>query len=366
MAARRVPKRVLTARILLGRQAVARLAPRVPSDVTTAALDRLLAILVAAQLATGLLSLRAGSPPTAPLFVAHGLLGGALLVAVAIKLRRSVPGAVAARRWGRLALGSLLAALTVAALAGGFAWVASGRILSIGPWTILTLHVWAALALVPIVAAHLVPRRWRLLRPRLRPRPGAPLISRRTLLASAAVGMLGLAVWTAANLFDAAQGGVRRFTGSRWLPAGGVPPVTTFFGEGTPQIDHEAWRLNVRGRVAEPRSLSLGDLASLGAADMRAVLDCTSGWVIDTVWNGIPLAAVLDVAAPTHDASGVTVRSVTGWYAHLPLDEARRAFLATGVAGGPLAPGNGAPLRLVAPDRRGLEWVKWIDEIQVT
>ncbi len=331
--------------------------------MSTATLDRLLAILIAAQLTTGLISLRAGSPPTAALFVAHGLLGGALLVAVALKLWRSVPGAVAARRWGRLALGSLLAALTVAALAGGFAWVASGRILSIGPWTVLTLHVWAALALLPIAAAHLVPRRWRLLRPR--PRPGTPLISRRTLLASAALGMLGVAAWTAGNVLDAVQGGVRRFTGSRWLPPGGVPPVTTFFGEGTPPIDPEAWRLRIHGRVAGERSLSLADLSSLGQTDVAAVLDCTSGWVMDTTWHGVPLGTILDLAAVTPEASRVTVRSVTGWYARLPLDEARRAFLATGVAGRPLPAGNGAPLRLVAPDRRGLEWVKWVDEIEV-
>ncbi len=289
--------------------------------MSTATLDRLLAILIAAQLATGLLSLRAGSPPTAPLFVAHGLLGGALLVAVALKLWRSVPGAVSARRWGRLALGSLLAALTVAALAGGFAWVAGGRILSIGPWTVLTLHVWAALALVPIAAAHLVPRRWRLLRPR--PRSDAPLISRRTLLASAALGVLGLAAWTSANLLEAVQGGVRRFTGSRWLPPGGVPPVTTFFGEGTAPIDPGAWRLRVHGLVADPQSLTLADVATVGEADLSAVLDCTSGWAIDTTWRGVSLAALLDLAAPSAQARGVTVRSVTGWYAHLPIDEAR-------------------------------------------
>jgi DMSO/TMAO reductase YedYZ molybdopterin-dependent catalytic subunit len=331
--------------------------------MSTAALDRLLAIVIAAQLATGLLSLRAGSPPTAPLFVAHGILGGALLVAVALKLWRSVPGAVSARRWGRLALGSLLAALTVAALVGGFAWVASGRILSIGPWTILTLHVWAALALVPIAAAHLVPRRWRLLRPR--PRAGTPLISRRTLLASATLGVLGVTAWTAANVLDAVQGGVRRFTGSRWLPAGGVPPVTTFFGEATAPIDPESWRLRIHGLVAEPRSMTLTDLATIRETDVTAVLDCTSGWAIETGWHGIPLAAVLDLGVPSSQARGVTIRSVTGWYAHLPLGEARRAFLATGVAGQPLAHGNGAPLRLVVPDRRGLEWVKWVDEIEV-
>jgi hypothetical protein len=71
------------------------------------------------QLVTGLLSLRAGSPPTAPLFWTHGLLGGALLAAVALKLRRSLPGALAHRRWGRLTIASLLTAIALGALVSG-------------------------------------------------------------------------------------------------------------------------------------------------------------------------------------------------------------------------------------------------------
>ncbi|MGH2382886.1 MAG: hypothetical protein ACRDG7_16920, partial [Candidatus Limnocylindria bacterium] len=187
--------------------------------MSSAALDRLLAILLAIQLASGLLTLRSGVPTTAPLFWLHGLIGGALLVAALEKLRRSVVPAIRARRWRRLALGALLALLVAAALAGGFTWVASGRIWSIGPWTILTLHIWAALAIIPIVLFHLLPRRWRLLRPR--PNRGLPSVSRRTILASGGLLAMGAIAWGAANLLDVVRGGARRFTGSRWLPDGG-------------------------------------------------------------------------------------------------------------------------------------------------
>jgi DMSO/TMAO reductase YedYZ molybdopterin-dependent catalytic subunit len=47
------------------------------------------------------------------------------------------------------------------------------------------------------------------------------------------------------------------------------------------------------------------------------------------------------------------------------MSEAREALLATHVADQTLPHGNGAPCRLVAPDRRGLEWVKWVTEIEV-
>jgi hypothetical protein len=335
--------------------------------MSAAALDRLLAILVAAQLATGLISLRAGSPPTAPLFVVHGVLGGALLVAVAWKLKRSVPSAVRGRRWGRLGLGAALAALTLAALGGGFIWVASGRILHIGPWTVLTAHVIAALLLIPIAVVHLLPRRWRLLRPP-RSRERGRLLTRRAAIATLGIGALGIVAWAASNGLDALAGGMRRFTGSRWLPDGGIPPPTTFFGESVEPLDVAAWRLQVLGAVRYPLELSQDELEAL-ANDARdtedAVLDCTGGWALRTRWRGVRLARLLDTAGASSDARAVTVRSVTGWYARMPISEAREALLATHVADQPLPHGNGAPCRLVAPDRRGLEWVKWVTQIEV-
>ena len=177
---------------------------------------------------------------------------------------------------------------------------------------------------------------------------------------------VGAVTWVAANGIERVAGGVRRFTGSRWLPDGGVPPATTFFGESAELMDPGDWRLRVVGRVGRPEAFSLADLAGLGEVEQDAVLDCTSGWVLRTAWRGVPLSAVLARVEPDPAARLVTVRSVTGWYASLPIEEARgRALLATGVAGRPLPHANGAPCRLVATDRRGLEWVKWVTELEV-
>jgi DMSO/TMAO reductase YedYZ molybdopterin-dependent catalytic subunit len=329
--------------------------------MSSAALDRLLAILLVAQLATGLLTLRSGVPATIPLFWLHGLLGGALLVSAAEKLRRSIGPALRARCWGRIALGGLLTFLVAAALAGGFAWVASGRILSLGPWTILTLHVWAALAVVPVLLVHLLPRRWRLVRPAAAGRP----MTRRTFLAVGVVAALGAFAWGAANIVDRMRGGARRFTGSRWLPDGGIPPPTTFYGEGAPPIDTDAWRLAVIGRASAPMMLDAGALTALGVREQEAVLDCTSGWAVRTAWRGTPLATVLVAAGADPEASFVHVRSVTGWMVALERGEVDGALLATHVAGRPLPAANGAPCRLVVPGRRGLDWIKWVESIEV-
>ena len=334
--------------------------------MTNATLDRLLAVLVVAMAATGLLSLRFGSPDGAWLFTVHGVVGGCLVAAVALKLGRSVPSAIRRRSAVRLAVGLGLAAVTLAALIGGIAWVAGGRLLSVGSWTVLTLHAWAGLVLLPIVVVHLLPRRWRLLRPGPRALLGSGgRISRRSVLAGGVLLGVGGSIALAADWLDRLAGGSRRFTGSRELPAGEIPPTTTFFGERTPSIDVATWRLTVSGLVERPGSWSLDDLGRLGATDVTAVLDCTSGWFIETGWRGVPVESLLAAAGAQAAARRVIVRSTTGWSAELPIDEARACLLATSVAGGQLPAGNGAPLRLVAPDRRGLDWVKWVDRIEV-
>lgn len=335
--------------------------------VTTAALDRLLALLIAALVATGFLTLRMGAANEAWVFVLHGVLAGALAAATVMKLGRSLPKAVRARRWGRVALGLLLSAATIGALVAGFAWVASGRLLTVASWTVLTLHAWIGLVLVPITIVHLLPRRWRLLRPPPRPSSttGRGRITRRQVLTAGAIGSASVVVFGAAQLADIVAGGVRRFTGSRWLPSGGLPPDTTFFGEAAPPIDPGTWRLRVHRGAETGTTLSIAELAALGLEDRSEVLDCTSGWALETTWRGVPLPAVLAAAGVDLGTGPVVIRAATGWSTSLAADEAERALLAVGVAGGPLPVANGAPCRLVVPDRRGLDWVKWVVDVEV-
>jgi hypothetical protein len=338
--------------------------------VTSAALDRLLAVLVVALAATGLVSLRMGAPGDAWLFALHGALGGALAIVVSWKVGQSLPRAVRARRWRRVVLGLVVSLATAASLVFGLAWVASGRLLSLGSWTILTIHAWIGLALVPLVVLHLLPGRWRLLVPRVsrrRPSESAskrpwPAMSRRQAIVVVALGTASLALVGAAQLADQLAGGTRRFTGSRWLPTG-VPPPTTFYGESGPDVDPAAWRLRVHSNVSHEVLLSLSQLEALGEIEQTVVLDCTSGWAMAAQWRGVPLRIVLGAAGVTSPRS-VLVRSATGWATALDGSDIDRAMLATGVAGKPLPAANGAPCRLVVQDRRGLDWVKWVVEVE--
>ena len=249
---------------------------------STPSLDRLLALLIAVEVATGGLTLVAGTPSLAWVFAIHGLVAGALLLSIGLKLARSVPRALAARRRIRLSVASAVTLTALGALAGGWIWVAAGRPLWLGSWTLLTIHAWAGLLLVPLVVVHLLPGRWRLLRagPRAIPEARRRFVSRRALLASLALVGVSLMAYSTADILDRALGGERRFTGSRALPPGGVPPSTTFLGDTVPPVDMATWAVRVHGAVTRDRAWSLGDLASLGEVEAVATLDCTSGWAM--------------------------------------------------------------------------------------
>ena len=341
--------------------------------MSSAAVDRVLAVLVVALATTGLLTLHAGDPADGWVFVLHDLPAGALALAILLKLRHSIPRAVAGRRFVRLGLGLVVSVVAVTALAGGYVWASTPGAVwlgadALGRWSLLTLHAWAGLILVPLLVVHLLPKRWRLLRPTAEPRdprrPGRP-ISRRALLAGGTMTVAGIGLWAGARAIDAIAGGSPRFTGSRFLPAGSTPIATTFLGEPTPAVDEASWRLRVEGAVGQPVEFDRAALQALGEQEVRAVLDCTSGWAVDATWRGVPLANVLDAAGVADTARRVEIRSVTGWATSLDARDAERALLAWSVGGQPLPAANGAPVRLVVPNRRGLDWVKWVSTIRV-
>ena len=111
---------------------------------------------------------------------------------------------------------------------------------------------------------------------------------------------------------------------------------------------------------------SLAQVIKLDDLDeLVALLDCTGGFYSSQRWRGVRISRLLDLAQPHADARYVSFISVTSYRWSLPLDEARQALLATHVGDDALSHDHGAPLRLVAPGRRGFEWVKWITHIEL-
>jgi len=326
---------------------------------------------VGLEAATGAASLLAGQPGDAWLVVLHGMGGLALLVLVAWKLRRVRHRLRPARWTRRVALSATLVLVALAAVGTGVAWVFGGDV-AVLAWNLLNVHVALGLLLVPLVLVHL--------RSRVRRPTRAEFTSRRAAVGYLAVAAFGTGAWYAqrgANRLLRTPGADRRFTGSRAAAgAGNDFPATSWVADDPPPVDPDAWTLRVTGAVATPLELAAADLPTSGGtsdgsagtgwpSDERAVLDCTSGWYADRRWRGVRVGDLLDRATPAESARWVRFTSVTGYRWSLPLAEAREALLATHVGGEPIAHGHGFPLRLVAPGRRGFQWVKWVESVEV-
>ena len=160
-----------------------------------------------------------------------------------------------------------------------------------------------------------------------------------------------------------------------------------------PDVDVDAWRLEVGGRVATPLSLSLADLRGRPATELVSTMECAGNgrarmepraisqpWLLEAVgtgrWGGTSLAALLAEAEPLDNGVDVVFTGLDGgveggveqrYQRALPLADllAGDAILAWDLNGTALPPQHGYPLRLVVPGWYGMTNVKWLARIDV-
>lgn len=309
-----------------------------------------LAVLLALALVTGLVSFAIGTGWVRPILVLHGLTAVAIVLLVPWKsaiaqrgLRRKREGTV---------LSTLLAVLVVAALLSGVAHSVF-NVESVGPLAIMQIHVGAAVGALVLGVAHIWQRPQRIRMSDL---------SRRNFIRSGALAagaVFGYFAVEAAAGATGLPGGSRRFTGSHetgsFEPA--AMPVTSWINDRPPPLG------TIRMLTVSTRSTATQwSLDELAAFDDRVTvtLDCTGGWHATQDWSGVRLDRLIDTAG-----GSVRVISATGYDRRFSIGDLDNLLLATHVGGAPLSVGHGAPLRLVAPGRRGFWWVKWVEEIVI-
>jgi DMSO/TMAO reductase YedYZ molybdopterin-dependent catalytic subunit len=136
----------------------------------------------------------------------------------------------------------------------------------------------------------------------------------------------------------------------------------------TPDIDIQNWRLSVDGKaISKPLSLKYEDLLKMKMISRKALLICPNFFADYAEWEGVPLEEILKEARVSSDYKRVNIKAVDGYRKSFSSEEidSHLFFFALKVNGEVLPKDHGYPLRLIAVDIYGGDWVKWIDTIEV-
>ena len=253
----------------------------------------------------------------------------------------------------------VLTLLVLVSIAAGILH-STGLLVQAGAITAMEVHVGAALAAIPFVIWHVIARRLPV---------RAVDLSRRSLLrAGALLAGAGLAYGAGEGVVRvlALPGSRRRLTGS--YETGSLDaaqlPATQWMFDSVPQIDPASWRLVVR-TATEARAWTYAELLAFDD-QVRATLDCTGGFYSTQDWSGVWLSRLLPQPQEGRGSpASIHVQSRTGYDRRFSIESAGRLLIATRLGGQPLDPGHGFPVRVVAPDRRGYWWVKWVTAIAI-
>ena len=133
--------------------------------------------------------------------------------------------------------------------------------------------------------------------------------------------------------------------------------------------DLDTWRLKITGSVQKPLNLSYDQVLELPAIERNVLLICPGFFTNHGKWKGISVFELLRLAHPESGITHVTFRGPPGRYTkteRFPIAEvaADKIFLAYRVNGQVLPRKHGFPLRVVAEDHYGSEWVKYVHEVE--
>jgi DMSO/TMAO reductase YedYZ molybdopterin-dependent catalytic subunit len=203
-------------------------------------------------------------------------------------------------------------------------------------------------------------------------------VTRRNLLSLAAIGLFSKRALTSSE--------PQNLSYPLRIVDGTVTPSSLLFVRdhfSEPDISLNSWKLRIDGRVEQPYEVAFADLVEMPSQEIEAVLECAgnapNGSAISNgVWEGVPIASLLETARPASDAAYVLLEGADSGrllqdsmalpYSRIvPVDQCREtssliAFKYNDLA---LPKHNGFPARALFPGCYGMNSVKWLRRITV-
>ncbi len=133
-------------------------------------------------------------------------------------------------------------------------------------------------------------------------------------------------------------------------------------------VDIDAYRLVVDGLVNTPMSYTYDEVLAHDNYTKVVTLFCVEGWAAEILWEGVLLRDLFEDAGVKDEAVIAIFHSVDGYTTSLPLDTIldKDLMIAYKMNDVVLPPERGYPFQLVAEDKLGYKWGKWIERIELS
>jgi len=138
---------------------------------------------------------------------------------------------------------------------------------------------------------------------------------------------------------------------------------------GPQQVNITDYRLTVTGMVGTPRVYTYNEILGKFPHYSKVVtLHCVEGWDATILWEGVLVRDIIRDAGADPRANSVIFTAHDGYMTSLPLEYFmdRDILIAYRMNNVTLPAERGYPFQLVAEDKWGYKWIKWIEKIELT
>jgi DMSO/TMAO reductase YedYZ molybdopterin-dependent catalytic subunit len=137
---------------------------------------------------------------------------------------------------------------------------------------------------------------------------------------------------------------------------------------GVQHININTYRLKITGLVTEEITLTYEEVLALESHQRLITLYCVTGWDATILWEGVLLSDLIGLAHPGVEVTTIIFHASDGYTSSLPYSviKDKQLILAYKSNSLTLPDELGYPFIVVAEEKYGYKWVRWVTEIELS
>lgn len=234
--------------------------------------------------------------------------------------------------------------------------------------TVTYFHDWTGIVLIILIIIHLVLNRQRFFgewqkKGRLLLKNKSIIISMAALLIVLAIFFIGLFGKNQPLKLSSVE--VSNYKGEK---LGSINDFRENSIKGPQNVDKNSYGLKITGLVNKEISYKYNDVLKFQKYQKVVQLNCVEGWSVKVLWEGILVKDLLKGSLIKPQAKTIIFYAADGYSTSFPLDyimnnDIMMAYKMNNVI---LPPERGFPFQLVAEQKWGYKWIKWITKIELS